>query len=131
MPNLPLYLQLKNLCVSSSLAQMVMFSLSVKANLPNGVIFKELLVLEFVIVQKFVSEEAKKVKRNAEALRSRICLSTRVPWINKEKGDWNQPKNRETKILIFIGWIIVQKNIYRLRDLFKGLVKLDRQKNIF
>ena len=79
MPNLPLYLQLKNLCVSSSLAQMVMFSLSVKANLPNGVIFKELLVLEFVIVQKFVSEEAKKVKRDAEALRSRICLSTRVP----------------------------------------------------
>ena len=131
MPNLPLYLQLKNLCVSSSLAQMVMFSLSVKANLPNGVIFKELLVLEFVIVQKFVSEEAKKVKRDAEALRSRICLSTRVPWIYKEKGVWNPPKNRETKILNFIGWIIVQKNIYRLRDLFKGLVKLDRQKNIF
>ena len=79
MPNLPLYLQLKNLCVSSSLAQMVTFSLGAKANLPNGVIFKELLVLEFVIGPKFISREAKKVKWDAEALRSRIRLPTRVP----------------------------------------------------
>ena len=79
MPNLPLYLQLKHLCVSSSLAQMVMFSLSAKVNLPNGFIIKELLVLEFVTVQKFVSGEAKKVKRDAEALRSRIHSPIRVP----------------------------------------------------
>ena len=79
MPNLPLYLQLKNLCVSISLAQTTIFSLSAKANLPNGVIFEELLVLEFVTVQKFISGEAKKVKQDAEALRSRIRLPTRVP----------------------------------------------------
>ena len=71
------------------------------------------------------------MKRDAEALRSRIRSPIRVLWIHKKKGVWNPPENRETKILNFIGWIIVQKNIYRLRDLFKGLVKLDRQENIF
>ena len=41
----------------------------------------------------------------------------------------NQKKSKGLPFLIFIPWFL--KNVYTLRGLFKGSIKLDMQENIF
>ena len=41
----------------------------------------------------------------------------------------NQKKSKGLPFLIFIPWFL--KNVYRLKGLFKGSIKLDMQENIF
>ena len=41
----------------------------------------------------------------------------------------NQKKSKGSPFLIFIPWFL--QNVYRLRGLFKGSIKLDIQENIF
>ena len=41
----------------------------------------------------------------------------------------NQKKSKASHFLIFIQWFL--ENVYRLRSLFKGSIKLDMQENIF
>ena len=41
----------------------------------------------------------------------------------------NQKKNKASPFLLFIQWFL--KNVYRLKGLFKGSIKLDIQENIF
>ena len=98
----------------------------------NGVIFKELLVLEFVTVQKFVRGEAKKVKWDAEVSSSKTRTSTHKDSLNSQgERSLESTRKQGNKNSEFYWLIIVQKNIYRSRNLFKGFVKLDRKENIF
>ena len=44
-------------------------------------------------------------------------------------GSTKENKEQKSKILLIL--IILSKNVYILRGLFKGFVKLDKQENIF
>ena len=43
----------------------------------------------------------------------------------------NTPKKEFDKTFVFLLIIIYEKNVYKLRGLFKGPVKLDKEENIF
>ena len=82
-----------------------------------------------------------------EASRSKTCLllenkkqntfdyennlkSTRVLKSTRRNGSRiHQRNNRQKSEFLLIS--IILKNIYRLRGLFKGFIKFDRQENIF
>ena len=85
--------------------------------------------------------------RDAEASRYRTCLvldnkkqnmftsennleSTKFLESTRRKGSGIHPiNNRQKSEFLLIS--IILKNVYRLKDLFKDFLKLDRQENIF
>ena len=80
--------------------------------------------------------------RDAKTSRSNICLflenkkqntftsKNNLESTRRKSYGIHQRNNKQKSEFLLIS-IILKQNVYRLRSLFKGPVKLDKQKNIF